>query len=57
MATSIGNTPEDNRINELFRELDALKAAGKDSNEVGSEYMRKLYELRDATSNRISNLK
>lgn len=46
----------DAHCTQLFRELDALKAAGKESSEPGSEYMTKLYELRDATTNRLSGV-
>lgn len=50
----MANTPEDGNISNMFRELDTLKAEGKASSEPTSEYMRKLYQLRDATSNRLS---
>lgn len=45
----MANTAEDNRISDMFSQLEKMKKAGQDSSEPGSEYMQRLYELRDAT--------
>lgn len=50
----MSNTLEDNLITNMFRELETMQAEGKASSEPDSDYMRKLYQLKDATANRVA---